>query len=177
MKMTSRLSFLSPLLVALVSASACSFQADAPDIEITQRGVAMAGAPNAGAVGDVSVTGSFALSPCDISSAVRMNSDVQIHWVRIVASGGVSNLDFIEFARVTMAAPAMSEDPTEIVNYARSDNAPSSSVIEVGMATAVDITSLRYADKVLVEIQVAGRPPERNWAVDVTLNLSGKIAF
>jgi hypothetical protein len=171
--MNLRLSSTIPVLAALASGCSPSFEADLPDVEITQHGVKMAGVPETTQVGDASVTSSFTFS---LSTwAKRMNSGVFVHQVTIAASGGLADLDFIELARVTAADPASSEGTIEILNYDRSEDAPSSSSIEVTMATPIDITSLWSADQAIIELQLAGQLPEQDWTVDVTLKVSGKI--
>lgn len=171
--MNLRLSSTIPVLAALASGCSPSFEADLPDVEVTQHGVKMAGVPETAQVGDASVTSSFTFSPS--TWAKRMNSGVFVHQVVITASGGLADLNFIESARVTAADPANPQGATELSNYDRSEDAPSSSSIEVTMPTPIDITSLWSADLAVVELQMAGQLPEQDWTVDVTLKLSGKI--
>jgi hypothetical protein len=173
--MTLRLFSTIPVLVALASGCSPSFEADVPEIDITQRGVKIAGVPGAALVGDTSVTTSFTYSLS--AGAKRMNSDVRVHRITIAVSGSVPNLDFVALARVTAANPASPESTTELLNYARSETAPSSSDIDASMATPIDITPLWSADKAVIELQMAGQLPEQDWTVDVTLSLSGKITY
>jgi len=171
--MNLRLSSIIPVLAALASGCSPSFEADLPDVEITQRGVKMAGVPETAQVGDASVTSSFTFS---LSTwAKRMNSGVFVRQVTITASGSLPNLDFIQLARVTAANPASPQGTTELMNYDRSEGTPSSSAIEASMPTPIDITTLWSADKAVIELQMAGQLPEQDWTVDVTLKLSGKI--
>jgi hypothetical protein len=173
--MTLRHLFVIPVLAALASGCSYSLEADLADVEITQHGLGMAGVPQVAQVGDVSVTGAFVFSPSTTAWAKRMNSGVLLHQVRIAAAGSLTDLDFIGFARVTAADPATAESTTEIMNYDRNKMSPAGSAIEVTAPTPVDITSLWSADKLVIELQAAGRLPEQDWTVDVTLKLSGKI--
>jgi hypothetical protein len=173
--MNLRLSSMIPVLAALASGCSPSFEADLPDIEITQHGLKMAGVPGAAQVGDVSVTSSFAFSPSTTAWAKHLNSGVFVHQVKISASGNQSDLDFIELARATVSDPARQEGATELLNYARTEATPPSSDIEVSMPTPIDITALWSADRAVIELQAAGQLPEQDWTVDVTLSLSGKI--
>jgi hypothetical protein len=177
MTVTLRLCFTIPVLAALVSGCSPSFEADVPDIEITQRGLKIPGVPQTPPVGDVSVTSSFALSSCNTAWARKMNSDILVHQVRIVASGSLPDLDFVDLARVTAANPASPESPTELLSYDRSEVAPSSSDIDVSMSAPIDITALWSTDQAVIELQVAGQLPEQDWTVDLTLRLSGKMAY
>jgi len=173
--MKLRLFSIVPVLAALTGGCSPSFEADLPDVEITQRGLKMAGVPGAALLGDTSVTSSFTFSLS--KSAKSMNSKVLVHQVTLTASSGVPNLDFIKNARVTAAAPAISESATDLVNYERSQDAPSSASVEVTMPAPVDITSLWSAGQVVVELQVAGQLPEQDWTVDVTVKVSGNITY
>jgi hypothetical protein len=177
--MNSKLASIVPLLAVLVAlASACSpsFEADVPDVEITQHGLTMPGVPAAAQMGDVSVTSSFAFSSCTTAWAKRLNSEVFAHKVTIATSERPSDLSFIALARVTARDPGRPESATVLLDYARTDGMPPSSAIEVGMPTPIDITSLWSADQVVIELQAAGQLPEQDWTVDVTLSLSGKIS-
>jgi hypothetical protein len=173
--MNLRLSFIIPVLAALASGCSPSFEADLPDVEITQHGVKMAGVPETTQAGDASVTGSFTLSSSTTAWAKHMDSEVFVHQVTIAASDGLADLDFIESARVTAADPAISEGTAEIMNYDRGEDAPAGSAIEVSMPSPIDITTLWSANKAVIELQMAGQLPEQDWTVDVTLKISGKI--
>jgi hypothetical protein len=166
-----------PVLAALVSGCSPSFEADLPDVEITQHGLKMAGVPAAAQVGDASVTSSFAFSPSTTAWAKRMNSGIFVHQVTIAASGCLADLSFIKVARVTAADPASPGGTTELLNYDRSEGTPSSSAIEASIPAPIDITTLWSADKAVIELQMAGQLPEQDWTVDVTLKLSGKITY
>lgn len=165
-------------LVALASGCSFSVEADLPEVEITQRGLLVPGVPQTTPPSEVSVTSSFTLSSSDAAWAKDMNSDVRVHQVMIVPAGGTPNLDFIDLARMTMSASPTSQYTTEIMNYQRGTQAPSSSVIEVSMSSApVDITAAWSAANTIIEVQIAGQLPAQDWTVDVTLNLSGKITY
>jgi hypothetical protein len=106
-----------------------------------------------------------------------MNSQVFVHRATVTATSGLANLDFIKSARLAMTDPAISESTIEIISYDQCENAQSSSIIEVSMPTPIDITPLWAADDTIVELQMAGRLPEKSWTVDVTLKLGGKITY
>lgn len=174
-----RLQLFSNLLFLAVSSGACSpsFDADLPEVEVTQRGVKLPGwtATNTGR--DVAVSGTFTLSSSDAAWAKRMNTEVQVHQVTIVPGGTLSSLAFIEFALVNVSAGSKPEDPTKILDYDRTVDVPASSAIEVAMHKPIDITTAWIADKTVIDFQVAGQLPTQDWIVDVSLKLSGKIAY
>jgi hypothetical protein len=173
--MNPKLATIVLVLAALASACAPSFEADVPDVEITQHGLTMPGVPAAAQLGEVSVTSSFSFSSCTTAWAKRLNSEVFAHKVTIATSESSSDLSFIALARVTARDPGRAESATALLDYARIDGMPPSSDIEVGMPTPIDITRLWSADQVIIELQAAGQLPEQDWTVDVTLHLSGKI--
>jgi hypothetical protein len=45
------------------------------------------------------------------------------------------------------------------------------------MSAPIDITALWSTDQAVIELQVAGQLPEQDWTVDLTLRLSGKMAY
>ena len=53
----------------------------------------------------------------------------------------------------------------------------SSSDIDVSISAPIDITALWSADQAVIELQVEGQLPERDWTVDLTLRLSGKMTY
>jgi hypothetical protein len=160
-------------------ANACVFSVDAniPDVEITQRGLKIPGVPQSNLVGDVSVSSSFTYSSSNTAWAKSMNSRVYVRQVEITANSGLANLDFIKSVHLTMADSGNSENSAEILSYDRFDGAPSTSVIDVSMPKPIDITLLWSAAATVIELQMAGRLPEQDWAVDVTLKLGGEITY
>jgi hypothetical protein len=175
--MTLRLFPIIPALATMAGACTLSIEANMPEVEVTQHGVKMQGVPKANLLGDVSVTTSFTFSSSNTAWAKRMNSEVFLHQVSVAATGGLPNLDFVKVAHLTMADSTSSEKTTEIASYDRDENAQSSSAIEVSTPAPIDITSVWSADNTVIELQMAGRVPEQNWTVDVTLKMAGKITY
>jgi hypothetical protein len=171
------LRLLSAVSVLAALFGACSFEADLPDVQITQRGVIVPGVPQTTPGSPSSTPSFFPLSSSDVAWAKGMKTDVLVHRVQIAASGSLTTLDFIDCVHVTVAAPSSSEGAIRIMDYERNEEAPSSSVIDVNIPAPVDITTVWSADQTVVELQIAGLLPEQDWTVDVTLNLSGKITY
>ena len=168
---------LSAVSVLAALFGACSFEADLPDVQITQRDVKVPGVPQTTLGSPSSTPSSFPLSSSDVTWAKGMKTDVLVHRVRIAASDSLTTLDFIDWTRVTAAASSSSESAIPIMNYERGEEAPSSPVIDVSIPAPVNITTVWSADKTVIELQMAGQLPEQDWTVDVTLNLSGKITY
>jgi hypothetical protein len=175
--MTLRLFSIVPALVTLTAACTFSIEAKVPDVEVTQHGLNMQGVPQANLIGDVSVTSSFTLSSSNTAWAKRMNSQVFVDQVTVLAGDGLANLDFVTAARLTMADPTSSEGTTEIASYERSAGAPSSSVIEANMPTPIEVTRIWSADNTVIELDMSGQLPEQDWTVDVTLKMAGTISY
>jgi hypothetical protein len=172
-----KLRLLSALSVLVALFGGCSFEADLPDVQITQRGLIVPGVPQTTPGSPSSTPSFFPLSSSDVAWAKGMKTDVLVHRVQIAASGSLSTLDFIDCVHVTVAAPSSSESAIPIMDYERNEEAPSSSVIDVSIPAPVNITTVWSADKTDIELQMAGQLPELDWTVDVTLNLSGKITY
>ena len=177
MVMTLRLAPLPLAAAALACACSPSFDADLPDVEITQSGLKVPAATAAMATGNFSVPGTFTISSSDTAWAKRMNSNVRVHQVTLVASGGQPNLDFIECARMTVSASGDPEGAIEIMNYERVANAGSGSAIVVDIPIPNDITIPWTNDQTVIAFQVAGQLPTQDWTFNVTFKLSGKITY
>ena len=164
-------------LAATFGACTPSFDADLPEVEVTQRGVKVPAAPASPSGGDVAVSATFTLSSSDAAWAKRMNRAVQIHQLSIAPSGSLPSLNFIAFAHVTVAPSPSPESATPILDYERAADTPATSVIQVDMPAPIDITAAWTADTTVVELDVAGQLPTQDWTVDVSLKLSGKIVY
>jgi len=175
--MTLRLVSLPLAVLALTSACSPSFDADLPEVEITQRGLRVPAVPAAMATGVVSVPGTFTLSSADTAWAKRMNSEVRVQRVTIVAGAGLPDLDFITCAHMTVATLGRPETVVEIMNFDRGAGAPAASIIQVEIPAPNDITGPWTADQTVIGFELAGQLPTQDWTVDVTLKLSGKITY
>ena len=177
MAMTVRILSAIWVLTALGGGCTPSFEADLTDVEVTQRGVKVAAAPSCTPAGDISVTTAFTLSSSDGGWAKSVNTEVLVHHVGIALGGSLPSLDFITSARSTVAADASPGNATEIMDYVRNESSPSGTVIDVDLPAPVDITIPWSADKTVIEIELVGRLPTLDWTIDVSLGLSGKIAY
>jgi len=174
-----RLRLFGNLVLLAVSFGACtpSFDADLPEVKITQRGVKVPAAPASPSGGEVAVPVTFTLSSLDASWAKRMNNAVQIHQLTIAPGGTLPSLDFIASAHVTVAPSSSTGNATTILDYDRAADAPAGSAIQVDMPAPIDITAAWTADSTVVELDVSGQLPTQDWTIDVTLELSGKINY
>lgn len=169
---------LTAALLAL-SAGCAQVEAEVPSAEVTQKNLVFQGSGMAGTGwnGEVAATQTFVLSADNLDWIKDLNSKVYLTQIDLAATRGVENLDFIHFARVTMADADGKELPVELVNYARANEAPSSAHLSAKTPYPIDISKVWTAKKLLVTVSVAGTLPEVGWSVDVTLHLSGKISY
>lgn len=172
------IALLTATLVAL-TAGCAQVEAEVPSAEVTQKNLGFQGTGMAGSgwSGEVSATQTFVLSADNLDWIKELNSKVYLTQIDLAATRGVTNLDFIHFARVTMADADGKEMPVELVNYARAPEAPSSVHLSAKTPYPIDISKLWTAKQLVVTVSVAGALPEVGWSVDVTLHLSGKISY
>jgi hypothetical protein len=165
-------------LVAVAAASCAQVDAEIPDAKVTQKSVSFPGVPGAQLAGEVSITQSFTLTADDLSWAKDLNADVFAYEVELKAVSGVQDLSFIHLAVITMAAGADSTvSPVEVINYQRPDNYTPAAVLDVKTSYPINVTSVWAAKKVVLIMNLIGIFPEQDWAVDVTLHMSGKVSY
>lgn len=165
-----------PLLALLGPACALSVEADMPDVEITQHSIRMPGVDVRKSMSDVSITSQFTFTSSNSAWAKRMNSAVLAHKVK-VTSDKLPNLDFVKTASLDMVDEQTEGLHTLIVDYERSQAAPSSAVLDVSPQEPVDVTQLWSSDKTVIELTMSGDMPAQDWFISLTMNLSGKITF
>ena len=115
-----------PMLAALLLGSAsslagCALSAEAsvPDIEITQHGIAVAGIPMAGRLGDVATQLSFMENLPSIDLPAGIDTTVKAVAVDLTATEGVTDLSFLRTLRVVMAPSAGTAAPVELIEELR----------------------------------------------------------
>jgi len=164
--------------VAVAAASCAQVDAEIPDTKVTQKSVSFQGVPGAHLAGEVPITQSFTLTSDDLSWVKDLNTDIYAYEVELKAVSGVQDLSFIHFAVITMTA---GEDPTvpavEVINYQRPDNYTPSPILDIKTSYPINVTSVWAAKKVVLTMHLTGIFPEQDWAVDVTLHMSGKVSY
>jgi hypothetical protein len=175
--MALRLFSILPALTVLASACTPSFESDLDEVDVIQRGLEVPAMPATVDAGDVSVTGAVTLSSSDTAWSKRMNSDVLVHKVTITGGSSLSNLDFVQYLRMTVAASDHPENAIEIMNYERSQGAPSSSVIQADIPAPIDITTPWNASKTVITFKLTGELPAQDWTFDIAMTLSGNVVY
>jgi hypothetical protein len=166
------------VMVAMATASACAqVEADVPEAQVTQKGVSFHGTGYSGWSSEVSTTQTFTLDKSNLSWVKDLNSKIYLTQIDLRATGTVQDLSFIHYAHVTMSDGDKLAMPVEVVDYKRPDNQGATSLITSKTDYPVDVSKLWTAKKIVVTVSVAGDLPDKSWAVDVILHLSGKISY
>lgn len=170
------------LACATVAGASCAqVEADVPEAQITKKGVSFHGTGWGGGGGrhdEVSATQTFTLSSENLSWVKDLNSKIYVTEIDLSAVSGVTDLNFIHYAHVSIAdADSRKSAPITIVDYARPDNMAPSTMLVAKAPYPVDISTVWTAKKILVTISLAGDLPDKSWSVDVILHLAGKISY
>jgi hypothetical protein len=173
----------SPLLVtlsflAVAVASCAQVEADVPEAKVTQKSVTFQGV--LGGMwkgGETSTTQFFTLSSAELSWMKDLNSKVCVSAVDLKVVSGVKDLSFIHYGHIAIANGDVMGLPIEIADYVRPEDAEPSVELTARHVPPADISKIWTAKKVVVSVAVAGDLPQKPWSVDVTLHLSGKIAY
>jgi hypothetical protein len=177
--MTARRSGGRWLAVAALAAAGCSVsvEAEVQDVEITWHGLRFDAAPQGVAVGALSSARWFELTSETVGWAKQLDTNVRAMRIQLQATDGVTSLDFIELARVTMSGSSNPASAVELMSYQRLENAVPSPIIEVTHSRPIEISAEWSSKTVRVDVTVAGVLPTQPWAMDVTLRLSGEISY
>ncbi|HEY4183976.1 MAG TPA: hypothetical protein VGP07_02865 [Polyangia bacterium] len=174
-------SFLAIAFVTLFAAGAggcaLSVEADVPDVEVTQHGIAVVGVPTAISGGnDMSTNLSFTQSLPDLNLPADLGSTVKAVKVDLVAKSGVDNFDFLKSLRITMT-PAGSTVPTELINYQKADGATVGNKLSIDSLNPVNILDQWKANKAVFNIEVEGKLPSQTWTMDMSVHFAGQVSY
>jgi len=177
----SPLSMLAALLL-LGSASslagcALSAEATAPDIEVTERGLAVAGIPMAGRLGDVATQLSFTENLPSIDLPAGIDTSVKAVAIDLTATEGVTDLSFLRTLRVVMAPSAGTAAPVELIDYQNDGSATVGSVLTIPSKNPANILAEWNTKSAEFTIAVSGTLPEQSWKIDVTAHFSGSFSY
>jgi hypothetical protein len=166
-------------LAATTTASCARVEAEVPETKVTEKAVQFQAVPGGQSLGEISITQSFTLTADDLSWAHNLNTEVYAYEVELKAVSGVEDLSFIHYARVTMSdgSKDSTTEPIEVINYTRPDNFEPSPILDVKTTYPINVTSAWAAKRVTITMELAGIFPEQDWAVDVTVHMSGKISY
>lgn len=178
MKMkTHALASLSLSLLCAFAAAGCAIgvEADVPDVQVTQRGVVFPGVAG-GSGGDLSMAKSFSQEHKKIDFPDGLDSDVRTLSVSLRATGGVTDLSFIHYLRVTMA-PDDGSEAIELGGYEPAAGAAVGDEIHLTTLNPINVFAAWNADRAIFTLQIVGALPEHDWTGDVTAHFSGKLKY
>jgi len=157
-------------------AGCSSVHVEVQDIEVTQRGLHFDPAPAMAPAGPIATTCSFQLDSSSASWTKQLDANVHATRVRLHAADGSPDLDFVEFAMVSISAPP-SADAVTIMSYQAPSTATSVRDLETTNVPPIDVTRIWSSPQVRVDLTVAGQLPPMAWSADLTLGLSGEITW
>jgi hypothetical protein len=166
------------IAIAAAASAGCmvSVEAEIPDVEVTQKGLAFSGVPIGGALGDVSTTQSFSQEHDALDLPDGLTSEVKALEVSLTARQGVSDFSFVHFLRLTMS-DGNNATALELINYERDESAAPSPVLKMVAANPVNALEKWKTRSALFTIDVAGTLPAHDWIADVTVRFGGKIRY
>lgn len=164
--------------MAFLSASAggcMSVEAEIPEVEVTQHDLAFEGVPQAGLLGDVSMTRSFSQKHDKLELPDGLDSEVKALGVSLIAKDGVTDFGFIHNLRLTMSDDAHA--PVELINYQQEPGATPGRVLHMQSANPTNTLEQWKTESATFTIEIAGALPEDAWKVDLAIRFSGKVKY
>jgi hypothetical protein len=154
---------------------ATSVEVDVQEVEVTWRGVTFSGYPVLLPNGLLETSHSCELDSTNASWAKQLDANVRTMSVGLHATQGIPSLDFIQTLVANMSSSSDPANVIPIAAYERPADAPSSPDLEAASPQPVDVTGVWSGDRTKVDLFLIGPLPTFDWAVDVTLRLSGQI--
>jgi hypothetical protein len=174
--------WLATLLVGLAFASGCALSAEGelPEVEVTERDIAIPAAPPEADGGEVSLAVPFRQRPARVGLEGASFSRVHILGIQIAASGGVSDLTFLHRLRITATSPmaaAAGRAPIEVVRYQRDPSAEVGATLTLPTQPPADVTELWQDSALLFTLEITGILPTVAWAADVGMSFGATITY
>jgi hypothetical protein len=151
-------------------------EADVPEVEVTQHGLAFPGVPTVVSGGQkVALNKSFSQKHQRLDLPAGLTTEVKALGITLTAQTGIDNFDFLHNLIVTMSDGE--HDPVTLIEYERVDGAPSTSVLTMEAKNPVNTLDQWKTDSATFTIQVAGEMPPADWTMDVSMRFSGKLKY
>jgi hypothetical protein len=164
-------------LSATAAGCGISVEADVPDVQVTQRGVVFPGVAGASLAGDLSMAKSFSQEHGKIEFPDGLDSEVKTLSVSLHATGGVTDLSFIHYLRITMAPDDGVTPALELGVYEPVSGAVVGGDISLTTLNPSNVFAAWNTDKAKFTLEVVGNLPEQDWRGDVTAHFSGKLKY
>jgi hypothetical protein len=161
-----------------VAAAGCGIgvEADVADVQVIQRGLKFKGVPGASLAGDLAMAKSFTQKKKKIEFPDGLASEVKTLSVSLRATGGVSDLAFIKYMRVTMA-PDDDTAAIELGVYEPTPGTVAGAEISLTTLNPVNVFEAWNTDSAKFTLEIVGALPEHDWTGDVIAHFSGKIRY
>jgi hypothetical protein len=173
---TTRLS-LSALLLLGAATVGCapSVEADVPEVEVTQKGLAFEGVPIGNLIGEVSMSQSFTQKHSKLDLPKGLDSEVKALGVSLFAKSGIQDFSFLHSLQVTMSDG--NHPAVELINYQMVPGAKPSPELDMVSANPVNTLDQWKTDSATFTVNVAGTLPTQNWSVDLRIRFGGKVKY
>jgi hypothetical protein len=165
--------------LALASGCALSAEGELPEVEVTQRDIAIPGAPLDADGGEVTLPVTFRQQPPRLGLEGATFSRVEILGMQIAATGGVTDLSFLRRLRVTATSPkaeAARRAPIEVVNYQRAEG-DIGATLALPTGPPADVTELWQDSSMLFTLEITGQLPTVAWSADVGLSFGATVSY
>jgi hypothetical protein len=166
--------------VALASGCALSAEGELPEVEVTQRDIAIPGAPLDADGGEVTLPVTFRQQPTRLGLQGATFSRVEILGIQIAATGGVTDLSFLRRLRVTATSPraeAARRAPIEVVDYDRDAATEVGATLVLPSRPPADVTELWQDSSMLFTLEITGQLPTMAWSADVGMSFGATITY
>jgi hypothetical protein len=184
MRMRPLNSFLSLLGLALFGflAGGCVLAAEAelPDVEVMNHGIAIPAAPPEADSDVVSLSVTFKQKPNRVGLAKDAFRDVKILAVQLATTSGLNDLGFVHALRITATtkeAEAAGKKPVVIAQYTRGTKTSTGPSLEIPTDPPADITELWRANEVAFTLDATGVLPTVPWTADVGMRVGATLVY
>jgi hypothetical protein len=171
----SRVALLLPVLGISSSGCLSSLKVDASDIEVTQHGIRFPAMVLQIPGGTLETSCTFDLDSANIAWVKALDANIHLKTIKVDAVDGVTDFDFMDRLRVTLSSKADLSDALVIFDYSRSGNQSPTPVLATQHSPFLDVTQLWRSRPVYIGLTAIGLLPTRDWSVDVTFVLDGRI--
>ena len=143
--------------------------ADVPETCVTYRDVEIPATDGSGAISHSFVVDDLS----GFQPFVELDGAVEFVHVKLRAKSGVSSLDFVDAASVTVAAP---DRPDAVIVDCAGDCPAGQSELVLDTDAAVDALDYLSADSLTVTLDVAGDLPTTAWTMDVDVCVTARVS-
>ena len=169
------------LAIALASGNCIiSAEGELPDVEVTERDVAIPAAPLEADGSDVAISVVFKQKPARVGLPKDSFSDVRVLSVGVTAKSGISDLAFLKGLRVTATsaeATAAGFAPVEIARFERNGSSSAGPTLLIPADPPADVTALWKSTEVVFTLAAVGQMPTTAWTADVGMRFGATISY